>query len=391
MINSIDKKMIFESFLKGYDNQKKSYDSLLKSSGKSISFKKFKIERILNYFGCSKAMKGPFLAVLYFIGFLEFPFSIFILFVRFLVVVIKKINAKSTHFDNNILLSLSTKEPFYEGLMSNFNLDYSILKIPFIHLDNSRHKEINILSGISLMDIIIAYLWSLQFITKYLFYYSGKDLFFRFYSCFEYFLTYFFIINSKKQIVYYFFNTYDRWSYLMDISEHNTVWIQHGILNDDIKFAKLNNIKIAYYINPSQKNICESVLFNCTPTAFYKKVIELTPLDSSFYETGKKNVLLICNTFFFENEKKIINGIDYDQYILILKTHPKHSTELYQKYVNNKTIWLAKPFTFPQVDYVISYASTLADEYEAAGIRVFRYGSNISVASLIVNFNTMTK
>lgn len=391
MRKSVYKKIIFESFLKGYENQKKSYDSLLKSTGKSISHKEFKIERVLNYFGCSKTLKGPFLSIFYIMGFLEFPFSIFILLVRFLIVLVKKNKAKKNHLDDNILLSLSTKEPFYEGLMSNFNLNYSVLKIPFMHLDNSRHKEINVLSGVSIMNIIIAYLWSLQFVSKYLFHYSGKDLFFRFYSCFEYFLTYFFIINSKEQIVYYFFNTYDRWSYLMDISEHNTIWIQHGILYDDIKFAKLNNIKIAYYISPSQKNICESVLFNCKPTAFYRKTIELTPLDSCFYEIGKKNVLLICNTFFFENEKEIINSIDYNQYILILKTHPKHSTELYQKYVNNRTIWLAKPFTFPRVDYVISYASTLADEYEAVGIKVFRYDSNISVASLIINFNTITQ
>lgn len=80
--------------------------------------------------------------------------------------------------------------------------------------------------------------------------------------------------------------------------------------------------------------------------------------------------------FFYDIEKKILSQLkDIDAHVII-KLHPKDKNNLcYNDFLNNNSISIAKDFI--DADIVISYASSLADEYEDCGKNVFRYSPDI--------------
>ena len=84
--------------------------------------------------------------------------------------------------------------------------------------------------------------------------------------------------------------------------------------------------------------------------------------------------MIVCNTLFIDDERTILELLSDLDINLYLKTHPL--TKTIAGYENMRNI---RPFSyvpkesFPKVDCVISYESTLADEYKSVGAFVVLY------------------
>ncbi len=245
------------------------------------------------------------------------------------------------------------------------------LKIPFTLCDY-KENEIDILSSLRFSDIFSSFVGSLSVIWTIYLKYGRRDFLFRSYSSFEYLLTCCFVKNATDNNSFVYYNTYDRWAFLMCNTKEST-FIQHGKLNDDLKLIKVGTPHIAYYLNSSQKDVLDRVLFKSSvENVLYRPCLECTN-DSFLKHNGKKNVLLVCWSMNIDKEWFMCRMLHKDVNLYI-KPHPadKENTE-YQKMVDELGCVIVPKTSYPKVDIVISYDSTLADEYDNIGLKVIRY------------------
>lgn len=245
------------------------------------------------------------------------------------------------------------------------------LKIPFT-LCNYKENEIDILSSLRFSDIFSSFVGSLSVIWTIYLKYGRRDFLFRSYSSFEYLLTCCFVKNTTDNNRYFYYNTYDRWAFLMCNTKEST-FIQHGKLNDDLKLIKVGTPHIAYYLNSSQKDVLDRVLFKSSvENVLYRPCLECTK-DSFLKHNGKKNVLLVCWSMNIDKEWFMCKML-HEDVNLYIKPHPadKENVE-YQKMVDELGCVIVPKTSYPKVDIVISYDSTLADEYDNIGVKVIRY------------------
>ena len=202
--------------------------------------------------------------------------------------------------------------------------------------------------------------------------YKKRDLLFRSYSSFRYFIVYLYVTKSSKTNEYYFHSLIDKWAYLFGGIEHKTYFIQHGIVNENIKMRKIGKADYSYYVDKKQKEVCEKMLFNNKPVAYYRKPINIIS-SKKLLTNGLKNILMICNLLFSEKEKDIIETLNNKKVNLYVKPHPGDKNKYYKNLqLNNNFIILGKE-DYIKADIVISYVSTLATEYENKGILVLRH------------------
>ena len=202
--------------------------------------------------------------------------------------------------------------------------------------------------------------------------YGKRDFFFRAYSSFEYFLCYFYIKKSHKTNKYYFDALIDRWAYLFGDTPHETHFIQHGVINNKVKFKRIGKVDYAYYINEKQKIIIEKIIFNNTPVCLYRRKTNFG-YSNMLLDNKLKNILLICSPVFFDIEKKIIIELSKINVNLYVKPHPNDSYQPYENLMLSNNFILLQKEDLPKVDTVISYFSTLAVEYQTNGVEVLMY------------------
>lgn len=289
-----------------------------------------------------------------------------------------------SYYGKHFLASL-TFAPFrLMGLLETIRpLSVSTLKIPFIK--NEYHEnEVDILSAISLIDIFYSLFaaWS----TIWVLYkkYRHRDPLFRSISSFEFYLTCCFVSSNNNNNRFVYYNTYDRWAFLMSNTKEAT-FIQHGKLMDSLSFIKVGTPYIAYYLSKRQKNTLEKVLFSSSPNIVrYRNPISFTN-NEILLHNGKKNILLVCWSNNIKKEWEICRII-YNNYNIYIKPHPGDKDNIeYNKMADHFNCIIVPKTGYPQVDVVISYDSTLADEYEDVNIRVIRYDL-LNNLSEIVNY-----
>lgn len=173
-----------------------------------------------------------------------------------------------------------------------------------------------------------------------------------------------------------FCNHYDRWALLLaSYDNRKKILIQHGILDGVIKIKnKVKNIDTLYCFNNEQSIFFKEIIESISEIKFISNEITLKPIT----RTTNKSILLIGNVsvykelefFFIQKFSKII-----DKFTLYVKPHPVFPFNFYKKLKLKKYpfILISQKDFFPQVDFVISYRSTLAYEYELNGIKVFYY------------------
>ena len=354
------------------------------------SYKEFKIGEVFNYAGIRFRPKASLIKLLSKLSWVELPIAFFVISIKYVLVLLRRTLTIQKQYEGELFFPMLAIENYREDSLLTCVKDCPLyFKIPFIR--NKRcENTINILSELKYSQIHKS-LW-LSFITIFVLYnkYKKRDFFLRSYTTFEFFITCFFVenIETTNKIVHY--SLIDRWAFLFCNAKCETFLIQHGKLMSNLELIKHKPSSTVYYISRTQKSVLDKVLFTCEPkTSSYRGGISFSG-NNVLKGNGKKNVLVVCNSSFFDKEKKFVELL-FGEVNLYLKPHPgekDHSKYEQLKQQYGITI-LSKEF-YPKVDIVISYDSTLADEYENVGITVIRHDTiqNCNeVESLIIDRN----
>ena len=91
---------------------------------------------------------------------------------------------------------------------------------------------------------------------------------------------------------------------------------------------------------------------------------------------GDKAILIIAYfDLFYEKERKLISLLQNRAVKIYLKNHPLFPASVYSDLKKEYDFILLDGPIFPKVDYVFSYSSTLALEYENLGAKVILYNN----------------
>lgn len=336
------------------------------------SFSQYRIRSTLRYLGIKDtSMDYSWLAPL--MGVAASVIGSVVVFFKAIIVFFSCLfKHKHNYKSRTFLASLGFASFRLKGLLESVRpLDISTLKIPFIN--NEYHEnEVDILTEISVSDVfqslMTAWLTIWVQYTKYI----RRDPIIRSYSSFEYYLTCCFVkkMQGKNRFLYY--NTYDRWAFLMCNTEGST-FVQHGKLLDSVSLIKVGTPETAYYLSKRQGLIVEKMLFKETPIYVrHRKPMKFTN-NEVLKQNGKKNVLLVCSNNNIDKER-IICEVLHLECNLYIKPHPgDKDNPAYSQMAEQFQCVIIPKTGFPHVDVVVSYDSTLADEYEDVDVEVIRY------------------
>lgn len=391
-MNKQQRKAMFLAFCYGYLNDKAVKERVSSSDIGFKSFRDYKIYYTLVYLGLSNS---KYYKIFHFflnrVAFIEYPLSFLFLFYKFVIAICRYIAQKKQKPPRDKILYYSSGLPKerIRRLIKKIELDLNEITIVTNHNDIKDYAGCSVLpllSIVSIADLLCSLWYSCKFLIFFYHRYGRNDLLFRLYSSFDFFLYFVFVIECKENNKFLFFDSYSRWSYLYNEVKVNHIWVQHGILGEDISWIKLNNINNTYFLNPKQKDICERMLFGHKTNAHYMKRLEFCS-NEKLANNGKMDLLLVCNLLFWPIEKAIVETCENFDVNIYLKPFPKDDPEKYKSFaLKNKNIYVLDRYDYPEVDFVISYISTLADEYEDNGIEVVRYeGSDIGEIEAYVN------
>lgn len=386
---------MLQAYLLGYLNTYFLYDKL---RTKSVSPIDYKIEATCNYLGISGNVKKLFSFILkYIIRYIELPISIIIVLYKYILLNVNILfYRKKTNTIRKSLIVLGFNSP-----ISIFTNVLSSIKIPlnqFTVVCNKSNKKIyskynNIVIEhyLSYKDLYKSFILSLKtmfYITKK---YKKRDCFFRYYSSFEYYLMYIFLKRLDNTNKLFYINLADKWSYLVGSLEIETTFIQHGRVEDTPNIKKIGTVNNAYYINEEQKILCEKYMFKNKPICHYRTNLSFTS-NHLLIKDGLPNVLLVANLLFFDKENVIIKELCQRKIHLLVKPHP-HDKNL-EKYKQLQMLYKFKILEkndYPKVDYVVSYQSTLADEYNSLGVKVLIYNKDMDISEFTKEINIQLK
>lgn len=336
------------------------------------TFLQHRLRNVLTYLGW-KNIKSDITWLSPILSFVEAVLGSLLILIRAVIVFVKRLLSRQSHYEGRFFIASLILAPFrmkriLESVRPN---EVSTLTIPFIKSPYNENA-VDILSCISYSDIQKSLIASWKTIWVLYWKYRKRDPLFRSYSSFEYYLTCCFVNKTNANNRFSFYNTYDRWAFLMCNTSHAT-FIQHGSLTEQLSFIKIGTPDTAYFINEKQEKILERVLLKGTPQNIkYRSHIVFTE-NELLQHNDKKNILIVCWNKRIEKEWKICELL-YKDVNLYIKPHPGDRDNPAYKEMSDKYGCVIIPKTgYPQVDVVVSYESTLADEYEDVNIKVIRY------------------
>lgn len=249
----------------------------------------------------------------------------------------------------------------------------------------------NILESLNVWDVLKAYIWSIGGIVAATIKTHGLYLY-RNYLCYEYILTSYYLNELSPDSTLYFVNHVDRWAVLFNFApQKSKVLLQHGIESSWADWPiKLTTVTKAYVFCESQKERMTNAVLGHEPIyEVMPATISLTDMTTAL----RKNIVIVAcdNYIFYDQEEKIIKSAVRDDLRIYVKIHPGKND--YQKYLNlkkkaNKNLEVINTSTFPRVDAVVSYKSTLGLEYEALNIPVFYY-DELPLEEIIRRINSL--
>ena len=368
----LNKKGAFLSYIYGYLNLVHVNHM---NKPENISWKEYKIFKTSIYLGVSKRFALYLFKVLSLFQFLELFISFFIVVYRFLYCIIKKMFTRKETIGTKII-TIGEGYPRQIELLSKTTLDskeITVITIPFTSKNlYEKDRHISVLSKLSHRDIVICLLWAMQLMVYMNRKYRKQDVLMRYYSSFDFFMAYLFSNNASESYTFLFFSTYTRWAYLNGGLNNRKIFVQHGFLSGKWKLVKrIGRVDYAFYINEEQRLICEKMLFENSPTYELLEGLKFTMNMPS----DKKSVLIIGNNSYNEIEEEIIKKLSKNRsLVLLVKPHPGlKDNSFYHKMKFEYGVMLLNKNDYPKVNYVFSYNSTLATQYEDAGIIVYRY------------------
>lgn len=184
--------------------------------------------------------------------------------------------------------------------------------------------------------------------------------------------------------VVYFIDHKDRWALLEDkLRVKDKILIQHGTEistqnnNLTIEFSKgryCQNLpykfhtltKIYAFSEIEFEAIIHSIVA-CMPM----KIIAGFDFVMDDISIEKYSILIVGHAFYYGDiEKELLERLQCEDITVYLKNHPTQNPDFYLPLMNlYKFIFVNENF-FPKVNLVISYESTLANEYQSVGVEV---------------------
>ncbi|WP_436414227.1 hypothetical protein [Petrimonas sp.] len=192
------------------------------------------------------------------------------------------------------------------------------------------------------------------------------------YSNFKWFLVWISINNLNPKEIW-FANHCDRWAVLLDNIGVKSTLLQHGIEDGAlVPPIKLRSISSLYIFDKEQVDYFKrKIIVSNFNYHIYKSSLRLSKLINN----SNKNILIIGNiSCYKDTEFKLIKMLQNSPINIIVKPHPVLPISDYLKLSKHYSFTLIKEKdTFPLVDFVVSYNSTLAYEYKANNIPVLFY------------------
>lgn len=376
-----NKKGAFLSYIYGYLNLVHVNQI---NKPENISWKEYKVLKTCIYLGIPQRLAIYIIKVLSIIQILELLISSFIALYRFLFCIIIKFFIKKETIDTKII-TIGEGYARHVELLSKTTLNsnnITVITVPFTSKKlYEKDRHISVLSKLRYRDIVISLLWSMQLMAYMNRKYRRLDVLMRYYSSFDFFMAYIFSNYTSEIYTFLFFSTYTRWAYLNGGLNSRKIFVQHGFLSGKWKLVKrIGKVDYAFYINEEQRLICEKMLFDNNPTYELLEGLKFTQNLPS----DKKSVLIIGNSIYNGIEEKIIQKLSKNHSLLLfVKPHPGlKDNSFYHKMESQYGIILLNKDDYPEVNYVFSYNSTLATQYEDAGVVVYRYKDDTFVDNL---------
>jgi len=360
-------------FIYGYINFMNISRSFVKEK-EEVSFVNRKLRYFFTYIGLHSP-KGDYTKWGKLIAVFEVIVSLMILLGRFITVVFQKIF--SQHVDiKGLYLQAPLTWPAYrikDMLRSFEGVEAHSIKIPFVK-NTYREREIKVLSVISFKDIFDSFVSTAAMIFYMECRFAKADILFRSYASFEFFLSCRFVKRTEGNNKFIYYNTFDRWAFLMCRANTEVYFIQHGKLDYLTTLIRVGTPDVAYYVSPPQQKIVEDTLFTNKPKKVcFRKMLQFTRNDLLIRDNGKLNVLIVSVVSFIKDVVRIVELLG-GKVNLYVKPHPSDTVmDIYNKLVEQYGVVILEKTAYPEVDVVLSYNSTLADEYDLAGVRVIRW------------------
>ena len=266
-------------------------------------------------------------------------------------------------------------------LITKTDIDLTNLLVVTSPLQSTDFKDAknycNIVDGVSMSDLVKSLSCSIFLILLQYKKYGRRDLLFRNYTSFDFFVACCFFENLDESNNIIFKSTYDKWAYLFANLQNKKVFVQHGIIDDSFFPKRIGCPDIAYSINDNQYNYCVNILFNNKPIYKRLNLLKLTTNDK-LLKNGKKNVLIVGNLMFEAKQNAIIELLSSraDVYNIYIKPHPLDKVNQYQILKEKKSLVILDKEDFPKVDLVVSYKSTMVIEYEMNGVECLIYDTD---------------
>lgn len=200
----------------------------------------------------------------------------------------------------------------------------------------------------------------------------------------EYHLVWNALNKVEKDVTLYTGTQRDRWVILVDKLPHKRkIILQHGIedpVNDRMRY-KVKNFTELYAFNPTEAHKLIAACLQSEPLIHcFTSGLKLEKIADP-----KKSVLIIGHwKTELEKELYIIEHLQNSGFRIFLKNHPTLDKSMYFDYMSDYEFTLLDNTVFPDIDYIVSYDSTLALEYEIAGKHVYKY-ENFEKLDEIVN------
>ena len=368
-------------FISGYLNMYYN-DLVFAKSSPQQSFKQYRIHSTLRYLGLKDTTKDySWLAPLFSIT-VALAGTVLVFLKAMLIMVVCPFKRKRNYEGRTFLASLGFASFRLKGLLDSVRpLEINTLKIPFIKNDY-QENEVDVLTAITMADVWRSLIASWKTIWVLYVKYRKRDPLIRSYSCFEFYLSCCFVEKMAGRNRFIYYNTYDRWAFLMCNTE-GSIFVQHGKLLDNLPLIKVGTPETAYYLSKRQGRVLEKMLFSHVPQQVkYRKPMEFT-YNEVLQHNGKKNVLLVCWSNNIDKEWEICDLLS-DNCNLYIKPHPgdKDNPE-YPKMAERYHCIIIPKTGYPHVDVVVSYDSTLADEYEDVDVKVIRYDLLVDLKKII--------
>ena len=369
----MDKKYV-SYYLKGYLNEYINNIELLKYQKFNGSFRSYKLMLAFRYLGL-KQVYIESRSIFVSLGICDVIFTYLMLFIRLISSFVLKLSIPTNNLPKGelLMLGIAPFTTYTKGVLKNeFKSKHVLCHIPFTPKEISE-KSLNILSCLSYVDLLSAFWASCKLSSFMALKYFKRDFLFRSHSSYEFFLTCLFVKKVEFNNTFISCEIINRWAFLMLNLNTHKIFIQHG-KTQCTHYIKVGTPDVAYFMNNEQMVVHDEFIFKQKPkVAKVVKVFEYSGCEC-LLNNGKKDVMIVCNTLFIDDERTILELLSDLDINLYLKTHPL--TKTIAGYENMRNI---RPFSyvpkesFPKVDCVISYESTLADEYKSVGAFVVLY------------------